>query len=68
MATVVKTYPFVPGVDLAGVVFSSEDPRFQEGSRLLLLAMKSVFPISEGIVIMLAFQLSGLSHFRKVLR
>ncbi|WP_412729706.1 alcohol dehydrogenase catalytic domain-containing protein, partial [Geobacillus stearothermophilus] len=28
---IVKTYPFVPGIDLAGVVVSSHHPRFREG-------------------------------------
>ncbi|WP_141431040.1 acryloyl-CoA reductase [Bacillus sp. 03113] len=32
---IVKTYPFVPGVDLAGVVVSSSDPRFQEGQEVI---------------------------------
>ncbi|MFB9273981.1 oxidoreductase [Cohnella cellulosilytica] len=32
---VVKTYPFVPGIDLAGTVVSSEDGRFREGEEIL---------------------------------
>ncbi|MGE8078850.1 NADPH:quinone oxidoreductase family protein [Peribacillus loiseleuriae] len=32
---IVKTYPFVPGIDLAGVVVSSENPRFQEGNDVI---------------------------------
>ncbi|MGJ7913727.1 NADPH:quinone oxidoreductase family protein [Neobacillus sp. LXY-1] len=32
---IVKTYPFVPGIDLAGVVVSSKDPRFQEGDEVI---------------------------------
>ncbi|MBS4207255.1 acryloyl-CoA reductase [Bacillus sp. FJAT-50079] len=32
---IVNTYPFVPGIDLAGVVISSEDPRFQEGDEVI---------------------------------
>ncbi|TSI05182.1 acryloyl-CoA reductase [Lysinibacillus sp. BW-2-10] len=32
---IVKNYPFVPGIDLAGVVVSSEDPRFQEGDEVI---------------------------------
>lgn len=32
---IVKTFPFVPGIDLAGVVVSSEDPRFQEGDEVI---------------------------------
>ncbi|WP_409305057.1 NADPH:quinone oxidoreductase family protein [Peribacillus sp. SCS-155] len=32
---IVKTYPFVPGIDLAGVVVSSEDPRFKEGDQVI---------------------------------
>jgi acrylyl-CoA reductase (NADPH) len=32
---IVKTYPFVPGIDLAGVVVSSEDPRFTEGDEVI---------------------------------
>ena len=32
---IVKTYPIVPGIDLAGIVVSSEDPRFQEGDEII---------------------------------
>lgn len=32
---IVKQYPFVPGIDLAGVVVSSKDPRFQEGDKVI---------------------------------
>ncbi|RTQ96081.1 NADPH:quinone oxidoreductase family protein [Lysinibacillus telephonicus] len=32
---IVKNYPFVPGIDLAGVVVSSEDSRFQEGDEVI---------------------------------
>ncbi|MCM3766967.1 acryloyl-CoA reductase [Neobacillus niacini] len=32
---VVKCYPMVPGIDLAGVVVSSEDPRFKEGDEVI---------------------------------
>lgn len=32
---IVNTYPFVPGIDLAGVVVSSEDPRYQEGDEVI---------------------------------
>jgi len=32
---IVKTYPFIPGIDLAGVVVSSKDPRFQEGDEVI---------------------------------
>lgn len=32
---IVRNYPFVPGIDLAGVVVSSEDPRFQEGDEVI---------------------------------
>ncbi|MGG3571760.1 acryloyl-CoA reductase [Bacillus gobiensis] len=31
---IVKKYPFVPGIDLAGVVVSSDDSRFQEGDEV----------------------------------
>lgn len=33
---IVKTYPFVPGIDLAGTVISSEDPRFHEGDEVIV--------------------------------
>jgi acrylyl-CoA reductase (NADPH) len=33
---VVKQYPMVPGIDLAGTVESSADPRWQAGDRVLL--------------------------------
>ncbi|ALC82700.1 MULTISPECIES: NADPH:quinone oxidoreductase family protein [Bacillus] len=32
---IVKKYPFVPGIDLAGVVVSSDDSRFQEGDAVI---------------------------------
>ncbi len=32
---IVRSYPFVPGIDLAGVVVSSEDPRFHEGDKVI---------------------------------
>lgn len=32
---IVNTYPFVPGIDLAGVVMTSEDPRFQVGDEVI---------------------------------
>lgn len=32
---IVSTYPFVPGIDLAGTVVSSEDDRFKEGDKVI---------------------------------
>ena|SRR5690625_313655 len=32
---IVHTYPFVPGIDLAGVVVSSSDGRFKEGDEII---------------------------------
>lgn len=32
---IVTSYPFVPGIDLAGIVVSSEDPRFHEGDEVI---------------------------------
>ncbi|MFC3884528.1 acryloyl-CoA reductase [Bacillus songklensis] len=32
---IVKSYPFIPGIDLAGVVVSSQDPRFHEGDEVI---------------------------------
>lgn len=32
---IVKSYPFVPGIDLAGVVISSEHPQFKEGDEVI---------------------------------
>src|SRR5690625_2840492 len=32
---IVHTYPFVPGIDLAGVVVSSKDAQFQEGDEVI---------------------------------
>lgn len=32
---IVSRYPMVPGIDLAGVVVRSEDPRFQEGDEVI---------------------------------
>jgi acrylyl-CoA reductase (NADPH) len=33
---VVRTYPFVPGIDLAGVVEESSDPRFKAGDEVIV--------------------------------
>ena len=33
--SIVSTYPFVPGIDLAGTVVSSEDDRFREGDEVI---------------------------------
>jgi acrylyl-CoA reductase (NADPH) len=33
---VVKKYPFIPGIDLAGVVVESQDARFEEGDEILV--------------------------------
>ncbi|MGP4039664.1 NADPH:quinone oxidoreductase family protein [Gracilibacillus sp. D59] len=32
---IVKDYPIVPGIDLAGVVVSSDDPQFKEGDKVI---------------------------------
>src|SRR6476619_3837964 len=32
---IVRSFPFVPGIDLAGVVVSSEDPRYSEGDHVI---------------------------------
>jgi acrylyl-CoA reductase (NADPH) len=32
---IVKNYPFVPGIDLSGVVVASEDSRFKEGDEVI---------------------------------
>jgi acrylyl-CoA reductase (NADPH) len=32
---IVRSYPFVPGIDLAGVVVSSDDPRYKEGDQVI---------------------------------
>lgn len=32
---IVKAYPFIPGIDLAGIVVSSKDARFKEGDSVL---------------------------------
>ncbi|MDR6124007.1 acrylyl-CoA reductase (NADPH) [Bacillus sp. SLBN-46] len=32
---IVTSYPFIPGIDLAGVVVSSQDPRFREGDEVI---------------------------------
>jgi acrylyl-CoA reductase (NADPH) len=33
---IVKSYPFVPGIDLAGTVVSSTDSRFHEGDEVIV--------------------------------
>jgi NADPH:quinone reductase-like Zn-dependent oxidoreductase len=32
---IVRSYPFIPGIDLAGVVVRSNDARFKEGDEVL---------------------------------
>jgi len=32
---IVRSYPFVPGIDLAGTVVTSSDPRFKEGDEVI---------------------------------
>jgi acrylyl-CoA reductase (NADPH) len=32
---IVSSYPFIPGIDLSGIVVSSEDPRFREGDKVI---------------------------------
>ena len=32
---IVRSYPFIPGIDLAGVVVSSKDPRYREGDQVI---------------------------------
>lgn len=32
---IVRTYPFIPGIDLAGQVITSRDPRFHKGDRVI---------------------------------
>jgi acrylyl-CoA reductase (NADPH) len=32
---IVRSYPFVPGIDIAGVVVSSDDPRYSEGDQVI---------------------------------
>lgn len=33
---IVKSYPFVPGIDLSGTVVESKDPRFHEGDEVIV--------------------------------
>ncbi|BCB04199.1 NADPH:quinone oxidoreductase family protein [Bacillus sp. KH172YL63] len=33
---IVKSYPFVPGIDLAGIVVSSNDDRYNEGEKVIV--------------------------------
>src|SRR5262245_21743707 len=35
-APIIRKFPLIPGIDLAGRVLSSEDPRFREGDRVVL--------------------------------
>jgi acrylyl-CoA reductase (NADPH) len=32
---IVRTYPFIPGIDLAGIVVDSKDPRFHKGDEVI---------------------------------
>ncbi|CAM3403282.1 acryloyl-CoA reductase [Marinicrinis lubricantis] len=33
---IVKSYPFIPGIDLSGIVVRSKDPRYRAGDRVLV--------------------------------
>src|SRR5262249_55979651 len=35
-APVIRRFPLIPGIDLAGSVLRSEDPRFQRGDRIVV--------------------------------
>ena len=35
-APIIRKFPLIPGIDLAGRVLRSEDPRFQAGNRVVL--------------------------------
>jgi acrylyl-CoA reductase (NADPH) len=35
-APIIHKFPLIPGIDLAGTVLHSEDPRFQAGDRVVL--------------------------------
>src|SRR4051812_14744183 len=35
-ASLIRKFPLIPGIDLAGRVLRSEDPRFQAGDRVVL--------------------------------
>ena len=35
-APIIRKFPLIPGIDLAGKVLRSEDPRFQAGDRVVL--------------------------------
>ncbi|MGP6140515.1 acrylyl-CoA reductase family protein [Jeotgalibaca sp. A127] len=37
---VIRTYPMIPGIDLAGTIISSEDPSFKPGDRVLVTGYK----------------------------
>ncbi|GAY75530.1 alcohol dehydrogenase [Sporolactobacillus inulinus] len=47
---ILKDYPFVPGIDLSGIVVSSEDPRFKKATRSSQPATALVFPILADLV------------------
>ncbi|MDP4157693.1 MAG: acryloyl-CoA reductase, partial [Bacillota bacterium] len=32
---IVRSYPFIPGIDMAGIVVESKDPRFKEGDEVI---------------------------------
>lgn len=36
-SAVVRNYPMIPGIDLAGVVTASEDPQFKAGDRIVVI-------------------------------
>lgn len=45
---IIREFPMVPGIDFAGTVHSSEDPRFHVGQSVLLTGWGSVKIIGAG--------------------
>ena len=62
---IVRSYPFVPGIDLAGVVVSSEDPRFHEGDEVIATSYEIGVPSLAVTANMLEFLQTGLFHCLK---
>lgn len=64
---IVTNYPIVPGIDLAGVVVSSENPHFKEGDEVIATSYGIGVSQSGAIVNLPAFLQSGLFHFLRAL-
>lgn len=62
---IVKDYPMVPGIDLAGIVVSSQHPDFSKGDEVIATSYEIGVSRYGGIVNMHKYLHNGYCHFQK---